>query len=143
MFIALLIVHVIVAVSLVFIVLLQTGRGAELGAAFGGMGQATQGRGQSTFLSKATTVIAVVFMSTSLSLAFISTNRPTTSILTDVSSPIGNPAATSATTPKAVETTESTPVDPTAPSTEEQNAATTPVLPQSDAPVQPANPVKQ
>ncbi len=52
MFVALVIVHVVVAVSLVLIVLLQTGRGAELGAAFGGLGQATYGRGQSTFISK-------------------------------------------------------------------------------------------
>ncbi len=86
MFVALVIVHVVVAVSLVLIVLLQTGRGAELGAAFGGLGQATFGRGQSTFISKLTTVIAIIFMSTSLSLAFISIERPRSSILTPADS---------------------------------------------------------
>ena len=55
MFIAIVIVHVLVCLFLVFVVLLQTGRGAELGAAFGGMGQATFGRGQSTFITKFTT----------------------------------------------------------------------------------------
>lgn len=86
MFVALVIVHVVVAVSLVLIVLLQTGRGAELGAAFGGLGQATYGRGQSTFISKLTTVMAIIFMSTSLSLAFISIERPRSSILTPADS---------------------------------------------------------
>ena len=73
--------HVIVAISLVLVVLLQTGRGAELGAAFGGMGQATSGRGQSTFISKFTTGIAIIFMITSLSLAFLTTERPQSSLL--------------------------------------------------------------
>ena len=86
MFYALLIVHVLASIFLVFIVLLQTGRGAELGAAFGGMGQTTFGRGQATFITKFTTAIAVVFMSTSLSLAFISSEQPTQSVLTPQSS---------------------------------------------------------
>ena len=86
MFYALLIVHVLASIFLVFIVLLQTGRGAELGAAFGGMGQTTFGRGQATFITKFTTAIAVVFMSTSLSLAFISSEQPTQSVLKPQSS---------------------------------------------------------
>lgn len=73
--------HVIVAISLVLIVLLQTGRGAELGAAFGGMGQATYGRGQSTFISKLTTGVAIIFMITSLSLAFWTRELPQGSLL--------------------------------------------------------------
>ena len=91
MFYALLIVHVLVSVFLVLIVLLQTGRGAELGAAFGGMGQATFGRGQSTGITKITTVLAVIFMSTSLSLAFLTTEQPTQTVIrpehTSVESP--------------------------------------------------------
>lgn len=85
MFIALLIVHIIAAVTLVLIVLLQAGKGAELGAAFGGMGQSTYGRGQSTFISKFTTGLAIVFMSTSLSLAFISTEKQNSSVLSGIS----------------------------------------------------------
>ncbi len=85
MFLALVIIHVLVSIFLVFVVLLQTGRGAELGAAFGGMGQSTYGRGQSTFITKFTTGLAVVFMSTSLSLAFLSSERPTQSALSSQS----------------------------------------------------------
>ena len=143
MFIAILIVHVVVAISLVLIVLLQTGRGAELGAAFGGMGQATYGPGQSTFLSKVTTGLAVIFMSTSLSLAFISSERPTRSVLSDVTSPIAIPAAR----PTAKQAQKEPPIgpvaNPTASPTGEQNADTTPVLPQTEAPLQPANPIRQ
>ena len=85
MFFALVIIHVLVSLFLVFVVLLQTGRGAELGAAFGGMGQATYGRGQSTFITKFTTGLAVIFMSTSLSLAFLSSDRPSQSVLSSQS----------------------------------------------------------
>ena len=81
MFYALLIVHILASVFLVLIVLLQTGRGAELGAAFGGMGQATFGRGQSTAITKITTVLAVIFMSTSLSLAFLTTEQPSQTVI--------------------------------------------------------------
>ena len=88
MFYAILIVHVLVSVFLVFVVLLQTGRGAELGAAFGGMGQATFGRGQSTFITKFTTGLAVIFMSTSLTLAFLSSENPTRSIIKPAPPPV-------------------------------------------------------
>ncbi len=81
MFYALLIVHVLVSIFLVFVVLLQTGRGAELGAAFGGMGQTTFGRGQATFITKFTTGLAVIFMTTSLSLAFIASEQPQSSVI--------------------------------------------------------------
>lgn len=81
MFVTVLTLHILVAVILVFIILLQSGRGAELGAAFGGMGQATYGRGKSTFISKFTTSMAVVFMITSLTLAFMTTERPRSSII--------------------------------------------------------------
>jgi preprotein translocase subunit SecG len=69
-----LIVHVIVCVFLIFIVLIQSSKGAELGAAFGGGSSQTLfgARGAATFLSKLTTVAAVVFMLTSLTLAVFS-----------------------------------------------------------------------
>lgn len=71
----LLTVHVIVALFLIFIVLIQSGgKGAELGAAFGGSSQTLFGsRGAATFFSKLTTIAAVAFMLTSLSLAIVST----------------------------------------------------------------------
>jgi preprotein translocase subunit SecG len=123
MYVSLVVVHVIVSVSLVLIVLLQQGRGAELGAAFGGMGQATYGRGQYTFVHKATTALAVVFMATSLSLAFITVERPRTSILAPGES---QPASTQegSATPAPV------PVVPAAPAAPSE----TPSLPQQAAP---------
>ena len=67
-----LIVHIIVCFFLIFIVLVQSGKGAELGAAFGGSSQTLFGaRGAATFFSKLTTIAAVVFMLTSLVLAVI------------------------------------------------------------------------
>lgn len=65
-----LIIHLIVCVFLIFIVLIQSGKGAEMGAAFGGSSQTLFGaRGAATFFSKMTTVAAIVFMITSLTLA--------------------------------------------------------------------------
>jgi preprotein translocase subunit SecG len=66
-------IHVIVCIALILIVLLQTGKGADMGAAFGGGSSQTLfgASGASTFLSKATTVAAVIFMLTSLTLAYI------------------------------------------------------------------------
>jgi preprotein translocase subunit SecG len=68
----LLIIHIIVCLMLIAIVLLQSGKGAEIGAAFGGSSQTLFGsRGAATFLSKLTTIAAVVFMITSLTLAVV------------------------------------------------------------------------
>lgn len=66
--------HVLVSVLLVLVVLLQSGRAADLAGAFGGAGSQTAfgPRGAATFLSKATTFLAVVFMATSLALAMVS-----------------------------------------------------------------------
>lgn len=69
-----LIIHIMVCFGLIGIVLLQSGKGAELGAAFGGSSQTIFGsRGAATFMNKMTTVVAVVFMVTSLVLAVLTT----------------------------------------------------------------------
>jgi len=74
MTIFLIIVHVIVSLFLIAVVLLQSGKGAEIGAAFGGSSQTIfGGRGAATFLSKMTTISAVVFMVTSFVLAIVTT----------------------------------------------------------------------
>jgi preprotein translocase subunit SecG len=67
------ILHVLVCVFLIAVVLLQRGKGAEIGAVFGGGGSSTVfgSRGAGSFLSKLTTAAAVVFMITSLSLAYL------------------------------------------------------------------------
>ena len=64
--------HVMVCVFLVVVVLLQRGKGAEIGAVFGGGSGATLfgSRGAGNFLTKLTTGAAVVFMLTSLTLAY-------------------------------------------------------------------------
>ncbi len=69
----LIVIHIIVCFILIAIVLLQSGKGAELGAAFGGGSSHTLfgSRGAATFLNKMTTVAAVVFMITSLTLAVV------------------------------------------------------------------------
>ncbi len=66
--------HWIVCVILILVVLLQTGKRADLAGAFGGGGSQTAfgARGAATFLSKATTISAVVFMLTSLLLSMLS-----------------------------------------------------------------------
>jgi preprotein translocase subunit SecG len=70
-------VHIIVCLLLVIVVLLQSGKAADLAGAFGGMGsQSTFGpRGAATFLSKMTTTLAILFMVTSLSLWILAANR--------------------------------------------------------------------
>ena len=68
-------IHVIVCVFLAVVVLLQSGKAADLAGAFGGMGSQTVfgPRGSATVLSKATTIAAGLFMVTSLSLSIMST----------------------------------------------------------------------
>src|SRR5882757_4730016 len=69
------IVHVLVCLFLIIVVLLQSGKAADLAGAFGGMGSQTAfgPRGSATLLSKATTISAVLFMVTSLSLSILAT----------------------------------------------------------------------
>ena len=65
-----LILHILACVGLILVILLQAGKGANMGAAFGGASQTVFGSsGAATFLTKATTGVAVLFMVTSLGLA--------------------------------------------------------------------------
>src|SRR5215471_3233334 len=77
MYILLWIVHVLVCLFLIVVVLLQSGKAADLAGAFGGMGSQTAfgPRGSATLLSKATTISAVLFMITSLSLSIMATRN--------------------------------------------------------------------
>ena len=67
--------HVIICFFLIIVVLLQSGKAADLAGAFGGMGSQTVfgPRGTATVLSKATTIAASLFMITALTLAVMST----------------------------------------------------------------------
>ncbi len=75
--------HVIVCVILVLVVLLQSGKGADLAGAFGGGATQTAfgSRGPASFLSKMTTVAAIVFMVTSIGLSMITTRTEAKSVL--------------------------------------------------------------
>jgi preprotein translocase subunit SecG len=71
------IVHVLVCLFLIAVVLLQSGKAADLAGAFGGMGSQTAfgPRGSATLLSKLTTISAALFMITSLSLSILATRE--------------------------------------------------------------------
>lgn len=68
------VIHILVCLLMIIIILVfQQGKGADAGAAFGGASQAMfGGRGSATFMNKVTTIAAIIFMSTSLSLAVLS-----------------------------------------------------------------------
>lgn len=83
LFNSLVVLHVIVSLVLVFIVLLQGGRGAELGAAFGGVGQAQGGRTPLSGIGRVTAIAALIFMLTSLSLAYLSSENASDSVFND------------------------------------------------------------
>ena len=89
---ALIILHVLVCFVLIMVVLLQSGKAADLAGAFGGGGSQTAlgSRGAATVLTKATTIAAVLFMITSLSLAILGSRR-SGSVLEQ--SPVAAPAA--------------------------------------------------
>jgi preprotein translocase subunit SecG len=98
-------VHVLSCLFLIAVVLLQQGKGQDLASAFGGGGTQTAfgPRGSATVLSRATTILAGVFMVTSLSLSVL---RPTRSSVldqvpraTEAPAPAATPAAPSAATP--------------------------------------------
>lgn len=93
MSIILIVIHVVVCLALIMIVLLQTGKGADMGAAFGGGSSQTLfgSSGGATFLSKATTVAAIVFMLTSLALAYMVGGKVTKSVVSDTKAPIEQP----------------------------------------------------
>ena len=73
--------HIVVALILILVVLLQTGKRADLAGAFGGGGSQTAfgTRGVATLLSKVTTAAAVLFMITSISLSLVATRQSATS----------------------------------------------------------------
>ncbi len=102
----LIILHVVICVALIIIVLLQKGKGAGMGAAFGGSSQTVFGStGATTFMHKVTTIVAIVFMLTSLSLSFFFGQKKSASIMEGVTQTEGPPAeATAVPTTQAGET---------------------------------------
>ena len=84
------IIHIIVCLLLVLIVLLQSGKAADLAGAFGGTGSQTAfgARGTATFLSKLTTVAAIIFMLTSLVLNLVKSEGGSGSIMEGTKAPV-------------------------------------------------------
>ena len=77
MYTLLVVIHVIVSLAIIAIVLLQAGKGADIGSAFGEAGSQTVfgSMGTPTLLGKITTVVAIAFMVTSFSLAMLASRR--------------------------------------------------------------------
>ena len=129
MLILLTIIHVIVCLFLIVVVLLQSGKAADLAGAFGGMGSQTAfgPRGSATVLSKATTVSAVVFMLTSLTLSIMATRGAGagSTVLENVKQP---PAKSAPATPPPVP----------APAGQQQQKPTTSTTPEKPATPPPA-----
>lgn len=111
----LIILHVLVCFILIGIILLQHGKGADIGASFGGSSQSLFGsEGPVPLLNKVTTGVAVIFMITSVSLAYISANKSTGSVMEALTE---QPSA-------ETQQLQSSEVEIAAPETEEKGGAT-------------------
>src|SRR5262245_1126490 len=117
MIIAITILHVIVSIGLILVVLLQTGKGAEVGAVFGGSSATIFGSsGAGNFLTRLTTGMAIVFMITYFTLGYFAGRRPSSSIF-DTRTPVTEPRPAA---PSGTATQQSAPsgnTQPTAPET--------------------------
>ena len=93
-------VHYTLCIFLIIVILLQAGKGADIGAVFGGGSQTVFGsRGPATFLSKLTAGVAIAFLVTSIWLAQISKNRSVTSVIDKAPVSGEQPAPAEATPP--------------------------------------------
>ena len=135
MFNLVIVVQVISALAIIALVLLQHGKGADMGAAFGSgaSGSLFGASGSSNFLSKSTAVAAAIFFASTLSLAYMSNNRtpgaaPSGGVMERMAAPAsGVPATTVPAT--------TTPADAVAPTTD------VPAAPGTDVPAGPAETV--
>lgn len=99
------IIHVIVSLFLIGVVLLQSGKAADLAGAFGGLGSQTVfgPRGSATVLTRATSISAILFMVTSLSLSLLATNdgggASGNGLLDKITAPVQQTGETPAATP--------------------------------------------
>ncbi len=99
LFSLLLTIHILVALAIIGLVLMQHGKGADMGAAFGSgaSGSLFGATGSANFLSRTTGILAAVFFATSLSLAYVASHKPKTtgSVMQETvqSQPVSQPAA--------------------------------------------------
>jgi preprotein translocase subunit SecG len=111
--------HVMVCLILIVVVLLQRGKGAEIGAVFGGGASTTifGSRGAGNFLTRLTTGAAIVFMATSLLLAYFARERAATSVFDEPAPPAAETPAPDPGTPEGggFQEVQPAPVEPQAP----------------------------
>jgi preprotein translocase subunit SecG len=139
----LLAIHIIAAVAILVLVLLQQGKGADMGAAFGSgsAGSVFGASGSANFLSRSTSVAATVFFATSIVLTYVAANRPSVAggVMQGVStesSKSSAPATDTKTSPPATVTTPAAPATPatTTPAPASSGGVPTPVAPKTEAP---------
>ena len=122
--------HVVACLFLIGVVLLQQGKGQDLASAFGGGGSQTAfgPRGSATVLSRATAILAGLFMVTSLGLSLMKPGR--SGVLDQVPEAAASPTPGAKPTPGASAAPVTTPAaSPAAPATPAQAPATTPAAP--------------
>lgn len=111
-------IHYVFCFFLIIVILLQVGKGADLGAAFGGASQTVfGGRGPATFLNKMTAIVAICFLFTSLGLSYISKTRLSSSVIDNMAIPVQTQIQPEAAAPTAApeKPAEAAPASPQAP----------------------------
>lgn len=95
----LLVIHVLLAIGLVALVLIQHGKGADAGAAFGSGASSTVfgSRGAASFLSRATAILATLFFVVSLALAILANRQTDSASVTELAAPAAEQGRTSET----------------------------------------------
>ena len=135
MFTFLVIVQIITCIALVIVVLLQQGKGAEIGAVFGSSEAIFGSAGPAPFLAKVTAVLATIFMCTSIALTYLSAHQNTGSIMQGIKQPnpisVPAPPPTPTTPSQKSSTTTTVPTKTVKPATTHQN--TTNTLPQTQS----------
>jgi preprotein translocase subunit SecG len=103
---AVIVVHVLIALAIIGLVLLQHGKGADMGSGFGGGASSSLfgASGSANFLSRATAVLATLFFLTSLGLAYLATHKPREGGGTVMDAAKAEPAKPAAEAPKPAAT---------------------------------------
>ena len=117
MYTLIVILHVIVSIALILVILLQTGKGSDIGAVFGGGSSQTLfgSTGPTSFLSKLTAGAAIIFMLTSLFLAYFSGSGGSRSLMKSGGAPVQSMPAPPAGMPVAPAGVPAMPAAPVAP----------------------------
>ena len=131
--------HVIVCVILILVVLLQSGKGADIAGAFGGGGTQTAfgSRGPASFLSKLTTAAAIVFMLTCLGLSMMGNKQEAKSVMDTAKTKTAAPASKA---PAATRSTAPVPTPEQIKKTQEEIESKAKAAPAGAQQAQPGNP---